>query len=233
VSGWATIRAGDSDMRIYVGEPNGEGPHPAIVLTFHRGGMDSFTIESVDRLATAGFFTVAPDFYHRKNGMAPDEAVKFRLDENVIFDIRATVNYIDSSKNANPSLMAIMGHCMGGRTAYLGASVLSDRFKLCVPFYSGGVFSPWGEGPSVFDRFGDLKSIVYGFYGNDDKNPSPADVNKFDARLTELGVEHKFYRYDGAGHAFQNTVNTENYRPKQSEDAWEKVIMHLKDHLLS
>ena len=111
-------------------------------------------------------------------------------------------------------------------------SMLSDRFKLCLPFYSGGAFSPWGEGPSVFDRFGDLKSIVYGFYGNDDKNPSPADVDKFDARLTELGVEHKFYRYEGAGHAFQNTVNRDNYRPKQSEDAWEKVIRHLKDHLL-
>lgn len=233
MSRWDTIRVGDSDMPIYVGEPDGEGPYPAIVLTFHRGGMDSFTMESVDRLAAAGFLTVAPDFYHRKKGIAPEKAVKFRLDEDVISDIRATVDHIDSLKNANPSLMAIMGHCMGGRTAYLGASVLSDRFKLCLPFYSGGAFSPWGEGPSVFDRFGDLKSIVYGFYGNDDKNPSPADVDKFDARLTELGVEHKFYRYEGAGHAFQNTVNRDNYRPKQSEDAWEKVIRHLKGHLLS
>ncbi len=132
--GWDTIRAGDSDMPVYVSEPDGEGPHPVIVLTFHRGGMDSFTIESVDRLAAAGFITMAPDFYHRKKGMASDEAVKFRLDEDIISDIRATVNYIDSSKNANPSLMAIMGHCMGSRTAYLGASVLWDRFKLCVPF---------------------------------------------------------------------------------------------------
>ena len=229
--GWSTIRAGDSDMPVYVGEPDGEGPHPAIVLTFHRGGMDSFTIESVDRLAAAGFFTMAPDFYHRKKGIAPDEAVKFRLDEDIISDIRATVNCIDSLKNANPSLMAIMGHCMGGRTAYLGASVLSDRFKLCVPFYSGGVFSPWGEGPSVFDRFGDLKSIVYGFYGNDDKNPSPADVDKFDEHLTELGVEHKFYRYDGAGHAFQNFVAPERFRPEATADSWGKTISYLDSTL--
>ena len=115
---------------------------------------------------------MAPDFYHRKKGMAPEEAVNFRLDDDVIADISATVDHIDSLDNSNSSRMAIMGHCMGGRTAYLGACVLSDRFKLCIPFYSGGAFSPWGGGPSVFDRFDSLKSTVYGFYGNDDKNPS-------------------------------------------------------------
>ena len=232
VSRWDTVNVDESNMPIYVGEPDGKGPHPAIILTFHRGGMDSFTTESVDRLAAAGFLTMAPDFYHRKKGIAPEKAVNFRLDEDVISDIRATVDHIDTLDNADPSLMAIMGHCMGGRTAYLGACVFSDRFKLCIPSYSGGAFSPWGEGPSVFDRFGSLKSTVYGFYGNDDKNPSPEEVDKFDARLTELGVEHIFYRYDGAGHAFQNTVNRENFRPKQSEDAWGKVVGHLNDHLV-
>ncbi|MBK17748.1 MAG: hypothetical protein CMM52_02775 [Rhodospirillaceae bacterium] len=233
MSRWDSVNVDGSEMPIYVGEPDSDGPHPVIVLTFHRGGMDSFTTESADRLGKAGFLTFAPDFYHRKKGMNPTEAVTFRLDNDVIDDITATVNHIATLDNADPDRMAIMGHCMGGRTAYLGAAALPTTFKLCIPFYSGGAFSPWGEGPSVYDRFDQLQCVVYGFYGNDDKNPSPADVDRFDARLTELDVEHTFYRYDGAGHAFQNTVNPDNFRAEQAEDAWVKVIGHLSDHLLN
>ena len=232
MSRWDTVNVGGSDMPVYVGEPEGAGPHPTIFLTFHRGGMDSFTTESADRLAASGFLTLAPDFYHRKKGMDSEEAVNFRMDDDVIADISATVDHIGSLANADTSRMAIMGHCMGGRTAYLGACALPDTFKLCIPFYSGGALLPWGDGPSVFERFDSLKCTVYGFYGNDDQNPSPEDVDKFDARLTELGVDHTFYRYDGAGHAFQNTLNKKGYRPEQSEDAWGKVMGHLNDHLL-
>jgi carboxymethylenebutenolidase len=231
MSRWDTVNVDGGDMPIYVGEPEGAGSHPTVLLTFHRGGMDSSTIGIVDRLAAAGFLTLAPDFYHRKKGMDAEEAVNFRLDNDVIADISATVDHIETLVNADTSRMAIMGHCMGGRTSYLGACALPDSFKLCIPFYSGGAFLPWGDGPSVFDRFDNLRCIVYGFYGNDDKNPSPEDVDKFDARLSELGVEHTFYRYDGAGHAFQNVLNEAGYRPEQSEDAWGKVLGHLKDHL--
>ncbi|MEE2655820.1 MAG: dienelactone hydrolase family protein [Pseudomonadota bacterium] len=232
MSRWDEVVVGDSNMPIYVGEPAGSGPHPIIILTFHRGGMDRFTIESTDRLASEGFFTLAPDFYHRYKDLEAEEAVKFRLDVEVIADIKAAVGHASSLDSANVSQMAIMGHCMGGRTAYLGACALPDTFKLCIPFYSGGVFSSWGDGPSVFDRFNCLKCRVHGFYGNEDKNPSPDDVNRFDKRLTELGVEHTFYRYDGAGHAFQNTVNAANFRPDQSEDAWGKVLKILNAQLM-
>ena len=219
-------------MPVYVGEPAGSGPHPTIILTFPRGGMDSFTIESADRLALEGFLTLVPDFYHRYKGMEAEEAVKFRLDVEVIADIKAAVGHVSSLEASDMSQMAIMGHCMGGRTAYLGACALPDTFKLCIPFYSGGVFASWGKGPSVFDRFDCLKCIVHGFYGSEDKNPSPDDVNRFDKRLTELGVEHTFYRYDGAGHAFQNTVNAASFRPDQSEDAWGKVLKILNAQLM-
>jgi carboxymethylenebutenolidase len=72
---------------------------------------------------------------------------------------------------------------------------------------------------------------VIGFFGNDDQNPSPEDVNDLDTALTRAGVEHAFYRYDGAGHAFQSFDSQERYRHEASEDAWEKVLRFLQEKL--
>jgi carboxymethylenebutenolidase len=72
---------------------------------------------------------------------------------------------------------------------------------------------------------------MIGFFGNDDANPSPDDVNKIDAELIRCGVPHDFHRYDGAGHAFQNFTNEKNYREKQAEDAWAKELAFFKAKL--
>ena len=49
-----------------------------------------------------------------------------------------------------------------------------------------------------------IKCPVIGFFGNDDQNPSPEDVNDYYRALTDAGVEHEFHRYDYVGHAFQS-----------------------------
>jgi carboxymethylenebutenolidase len=72
---------------------------------------------------------------------------------------------------------------------------------------------------------------VVGFFGNDDKNPSPEDVDKFAAELTAHGVRHVFHRYDGAAHAFQSFQTPALYRPVQSDDAWTKAMAWLAEEL--
>jgi carboxymethylenebutenolidase len=72
---------------------------------------------------------------------------------------------------------------------------------------------------------------VIGFFGRDDTNPSPADVDRIDAELTRHGKPHEFHRYDGAGHAFLNFANAERYRPDQAKDAWAKMLDFLDRHL--
>ena len=74
--------------------------------------------------------------------------------------------------------------------------------------------------PPAIDLAPNIKCPVIGFFGNEDQNPSPEDVNDYSRALTDGGVEHEFIRYDYAGHAFQSF----NIEEKYSEDAWTKVL---------
>jgi carboxymethylenebutenolidase len=95
-------------------------------------------------------------------------------------------------------------------------------------FYGGRIKLGMGDGsPPAIDLVAQINCPVAGFFGNEDANPSPADVDDYSAALSKAGVAHDFYRYDGAGHAFQNFPTPDRYRQEQSEDAWEKVLAFL------
>lgn len=217
-----------SPMDIYLGIPEGKGPFPGIVVMFHRAGIDAFTKDRVDRLAAAGYVAAAPNLYHRRPA-DEDEVAKMAAlkDSEILADVQATVNRLSDLDAVDGGRLAILGHCMGGRTAFLGAAA-NPSFRAAVIHYCGNMFKPWGEGvPTPFERLSGLKGPVIGFFGNDDKNPSPDDVTKIDRELTRLGIRHEFHRYDGAGHAFQNFVRADVHRPAAAQDAWDKALAFL------
>jgi carboxymethylenebutenolidase len=219
-------------MDIYIAVPDGSGPFPAVVVMFHRSAIDAFTKDRVDRLAAAGYVAAAPDLYHRRP-VEEDEPAKMAAlrDVEILSDVEATVAHLRGLGNVDTGRMAILGHCMGGRMAFLGAAA-NPAFRASVIHYCGNMFKPWGDGvPTPFERLAGLKGPVIGFFGNDDKNPSPADVDKIDGELTRLGVRHEFHRYDGAAHAFQNFVRPDAHRPAAAEDSWKKALAFLDREL--
>ncbi len=226
------IEVDGSSMGVYVAEPAGAGPHPAVLVAFHRGGLDDFTRHCADRLAEAGYVAVAPDFYHRRpDGEDASESVTHRLDVDVLNDIDATVEHLQGFPNVQADRIAIAGHCMGGRVSLVGASN-NAAFTACVVYYGGGMFGAWGEGgPTGFERLGNIACPVIGFYGNDDSNPSPEQVDQIDAELTRHGIEHTFHRYDGAGHAFQNFDSPTAYRAEATKESWAKMLDFLAEKL--
>ncbi len=59
------LTVGGSEMDMYAALPEGSGPHPAVVIAFHVGGLDEFDKVMADRLAEAGYVAVVPDLFHR------------------------------------------------------------------------------------------------------------------------------------------------------------------------
>ena len=68
-------------------------------------------------------------------------------------------------------------------------------------WYGGGIFQPYGDIASPFDRLARINCPVMGFFANKDKMCTIDHVDGTEAELKRLGKDYRFYRYD-ADHAF-------------------------------
>ncbi len=215
-------------MDMAIDGPVGEGPHPAVLLMFHRGGFDDFTMGRITAIREGGYLACAPNFYHRcPDGHYGDDCKQFLKDSEVIAEIEAAAEYLRARADVDADRLFILGHCMGGRMALMGAARVA-LFRGCVVFYGGGMFVSWGdEGEAPYRWIGAIDCPVVGFFGDHDVNPSPDDVDKIDARLTEAGVSHTFHRYAHVGHGFQNPAHDAPETRAASTDAWGKALDFL------
>ena len=229
---WESIKVDGADMRLYVSVPSGTGPFPAVVVIQHQGGVDDFMEEMTQRVASAGYAAVAPDLYHRDGLDCKDDGPTRRarlLDVNVIKDVNATVDFLRGHHSVDAERLGIIGFCMGGRVSYLMAAA-NPHLKAAVAYYGGNIMVPWGEGPAPFERTEEIHCPLLGLFGEDDANPSPADMRKLDAELTKHGKAHEFHSYPGAGHAFMNRRG-ERYRADADRDSWPKTLAFFAKHL--
>jgi carboxymethylenebutenolidase len=233
-----TVEIQGSPMDVLVFEPEGSGPCPGIVVAQHipiaHTGLekDPFTIDVGERLAKAGYASVIPYVFH---WWPPEDDIagkrdNFR-DDRAIADLDAAYGILTGLENVDDKRVGIMGHCWGGRLSWLGACH-NENYGAAVVLYGGRIKVGMGEGSvppiELCDR---IPCPVLGIFGNEDQNPSPADVDDLDAALTKAGIAHEFHRYDGAGHGFQDFGDGNRYRKEAAEDAWGKLIAFFDQNL--
>jgi carboxymethylenebutenolidase len=214
-------------MDVYLGAPERHLPGPAIVLMYHRGGIDDFTKYVVDRLVSHGYLVAVPDVYHRCPTAMPMADRKSLLrDSEIVADVRATVEMLNDRRDIAANKIVVMGHCMGGRMALLAAGALPG-FCGVIDYYGGSVARSWGDGPTPFDGLRNIHCPIIAFFGNEDRHPSPQDVDQIGAELTRYGIAHEFHRYDGVGHGFQNPAHEAPQERAAAEDSWAKTFAFL------
>ncbi len=226
-----------SQMELFWFVPEAPGPHPAIILAQHipvgHTGIenDEFTLATAQRYAEAGYVVAVPFIFHwwPKD---EDMMVKAKASRDLLMkaDLLATRNALLNHSSVDPARIGIVGHCWGGRVSWLGACYLPD-VKACVVFYGGRIKLAMGDGPPAIELASDMNCSVAGFFGNDDQNPTPEDVDDYEQALRRAGIQYEFHRYDGAGHAFQNFPTPERFNQQASDDAWDKVMAFLGENL--
>src|ERR1700736_3955239 len=190
MSDLASIVVDGSAMDIYLDRPAGGAPWPALVLTYHREGIDDFTKWAARQYAQAGYLVAGPEGSHRiPLDVPPHDRKQHLQDPQLVTDIAATVAYLKTRADVVADRLAIAGHCMGGHILFVAACGMPD-FACAVACYPTGMFDSWGGGATPCDRLARLGCPVIGFFGDEDRNPSPQDADKIDAELSRLGIDH-------------------------------------------
>ena len=234
-----TVTVQDSEMEVFLFMPQGEGPHPGLILAQHipvgHTGLenDEFTLRTAERYALNGFAVAAPFIFHwwPKAETIEVKREEFR-DDWTVKDLAATYDLLAGRNKVDGDRIGVVGHCWGGRVSWLGACH-NPKLAACVMFYGGRVKLAMGPGtPPAIDLAGQIKCPVAGYFGALDQNPSPEDVADISAALDAAGVAHEFHSYEGANHGFQMVGNPERYHAEASEDAWKKALEFLKRNLI-
>lgn len=227
-----------NDMPVLVFEPEGDGPHPGLLISQHlpvaHAGLetDPYQIDVGERYAGAGFACVMPYLFHwwPADAELDVKRAEFR-DDWTVADLSAAFELLAGMPNVDENRIGILGHCWGGRIAWLGACH-EPRYKACAVFYGGRIKEQMADGaPAPITLAKNIPCPVLGIFGNEDASPSPADVDDYEAALQANGIACEFHRYEGAGHGFQTYTMPERYRKEQSEDAWEKAIAFFERNL--
>jgi carboxymethylenebutenolidase len=235
-----TITGHDGEeIEAYRAVPLAEAARGGIVWIHHMPGYDRETKEFVRRLAVSGYHAVAPNLYSREApGASPDDAAAAVRaaggvpDERLVGDVAGAVEHLRGLPGANGKF-GVIGHCSGGRQAYLAACSL--QLDAAVDCYGAFIVEDPPEGlpkamKPILDLAPNLSCPLLGLFGADDRFPAPPAVAKLDAELTKLNKPHEFHSYDGAGHSFFS-VDRPAYRPEAAVDGWKHIDAFFATHL--
>ncbi|MBI2775651.1 MAG: dienelactone hydrolase family protein [Chloroflexi bacterium] len=173
-------------------------------------GLHAYYEELALRYAENGIDAIAIDYFARTAGRGDrgdgfDYAphVPQTTWEALAGDIRAGIAALRATDGADraPTSLFTTGFCMGGRLAFLSAT-LTLGLAGAIGFYG------WPTGPS---RNGtpapaDLAPMIgcplLEIWGGADQGISSSVVDEFDRALDAAGVEHRSITYPGAPHSF-------------------------------
>jgi carboxymethylenebutenolidase len=224
-------------INAYYAYPDRPGPMPGLVLIHHLPGWDEFYLELTRRFAHHGFASISPNLFTRFGGGMPDDvAARARgaggvSDAQVVGDAVGALNFLKSQSYSNGKV-GVIGSCSGGRHAFVVACS-SRAFDAVAELWGADVvqanLTP-NQPVSPIDMTADLNCPLIGIFGNDDRFPTPSQVNQHEEELKKHGKTYEFHRYDGAGHQIWY-YHVPAYRPVQAMDGLAKVLTFFDPHL--
>ena len=197
-------------------------------------GINDNIREVADRLAGAGYVTLAPDMFWRierrferkdESGLSDAFTVVQQLNfEEAVEDIRAAHAHLEGMPECTGKIGAV-GFCLGGALAFAAAtqSRVNGRGIDAAVCYYGSAIS------DMLNQVEGLECPSMYHYGSSDAFITPEKIDEVEAALQGCpGVE--FHRY-AAGHAFSNWDAPSMYNEAAAEEAWTRTLGFFARHL--
>jgi carboxymethylenebutenolidase len=217
----------------YLAAPAGPEPRPGVVVIHDAFGLSADLKRICDRLAAAGYLTLAPALYHRGNRVRCVVSTLRALSAGTgvaYDDIVAARDYLAQDARCTGKV-GIVGFCMGGGFALQ----LAPRgvFDAAAPNYGN-----WPKDPEILRQ----ACPTVASYGAKDRM-LPGAAAKLEKILTDGGVPHDVKEYPDVAHSFMNDFGTPAplqfvlgaagflYSEPEAEDAWARILAFFGEHL--
>jgi carboxymethylenebutenolidase len=209
----------------YVAVPDGDGPHPAVVVIHEAYGLNGNIKDITHRFADNGDAALAVDLFTDRN--RPICMARYMtgmlvgsVDRTGISDLKAALTHLAAMPEVDPQRVGAIGFCMGGGFAVAWACT-DDRLKAIAPFYASN--------PRPIDVVKRACPVV-GSYPEKDFTANTGRA--LDQALDKYGIDHDIKIYPGASHSFFNAQGRAYNKPA-SEDSWERVMAFFGKHLVT
>ena len=230
----SAAQGGSKPLRGELAIPSGEGPWPGLVMIHEAYGLDEVMRDHAERLAGAGFLTLAVDLYSAGGAVRCLVATMSALMKGqgrALADINTARQWLAASTRCTGKV-GVIGFCMGGGFALLTAN---QGFDASAPNY--------GQVPRRAQQALAGACPIVASYGGRDRTLKGAAA-KLEKALTELGVVHDVKEYPTAGHGFLNDAETGprplrpllrvagvGPDPEAAREAWPRIEAFLAEHL--
>jgi carboxymethylenebutenolidase len=237
-----TVKVDGMDMDLFSHAPASTGPSPAVIVIQEIFGVNDHTKGITARFAAEGYFSVAPDLFHRsgRNVVVPFSdiprgfALRQQLDDDdIVADLKEALNYLASLPEVDNNRIGIVGYCFGGMVSFL-ASARVKGIRAAAIYYGGGIVprpgTPDGEARLLDQLASGVQCPIIGFWGNQDDGIPVDSVKEIEDVLRGNGKSIETNIYEGAGHGFF-CEERDSYHAGASQDAWSKTISFFNKHL--
>jgi carboxymethylenebutenolidase len=216
-------------MLAYVAQPEGDGPHPGLILFQEAFGVNAHIRDVTERFAREGYVAIAPELFHRtappgfeptygdRDAIAPHfQAITI---DGLEADIRATHDWLRSNAQVKADEISCVGFCMGGRATFLANSIVPLR--KAVSFYGGGIAQ------GLLDRAAKQFAPLLLFWGGLDQHITLEHRHTVADALTAARKDFINVEFSRADHGFFCDARSA-YNPTAARQAWALMLEFLR-----
>jgi carboxymethylenebutenolidase len=217
--------------------PDGEGPHPGVVVLHESFGLNDDIRRIAARFAAAGYAALAPDLYSHGTRIVCLTRVMLDMTSGSVAREIADVDAARTALAARPEVdeqrIAVAGFCQGGGFALVAGTR---------PGFSAAAVN-YGVVPSDRSRLDGVCPVVAS-YGRRDRIVGSKMAERLERHLSALGVAHDVKTYDEAGHSFFSKVDgwqgwlarvptpmAVGYDEQAAEDGWRRMLSFFEEHV--
>jgi carboxymethylenebutenolidase len=217
--------------------PDGEAPHPGVVVLHESFGLNDDIRRIAARFAAAGYAALAPDLYSHGTRIVCLSRVMLDMTSGSVAREVADIHAAREALAARPELdsqrIAVAGFCQGGGFALVAGTK---------PGFSAAAVN-YGVVPSDRSQLDGVCPVVAS-YGARDRVFGRKMAERLERHLAALGVPRDVKTYEQAGHSFFSQVDgwqgwlarvptpmAVGYDAQAAEDGWRRMLAFFEEHV--